>query len=44
MGFKQDASDNQRVEEEGGKAGVGAGGLMAKFTRHVVSMPSFQYQ
>lgn len=33
MGFKEDASGNQRVHEEGEEAGVGAGGLMAKFTR-----------
>ena len=36
MGFKEDASGNQRVKEEGEEAGVGAGGLMAKFTRQVV--------
>lgn len=36
MGFKEDASGNQRVKEEGEEAGVGAGGLMAKFTRQVI--------
>lgn len=35
MGFKEDASGNLKVKEDGEEAGVGAGGLMAKFTRQV---------
>lgn len=33
MGFKEDTLGNQKVKEDGEEAGVGAGGLMAKFTR-----------
>jgi ATP-binding cassette subfamily B (MDR/TAP) protein 1 len=43
MGFKEDASGNLKVKEDGEEAGVGAGGLMAKFTRQVWQEQSSKY-